>query len=157
MRVLLVEDEPRLAENLAAALREGAGFAVDHGSGIGHLDGRRLLQAGGLVDDRLACVVANRIVGNKDGSGLRANLPCLVRLTVRLRVEHLVVVARRWQQGLSGDGAIECGHLLIREGRGKDGLICLRPPNRLVEMDNRAGLSARGGGVLCDDTGKVCA
>jgi two-component system response regulator PhoP len=29
MRVLLVEDEVRLAENLCAALREGAGFAVD--------------------------------------------------------------------------------------------------------------------------------
>lgn len=30
MRVLIVEDEIRLAENLGAALREGAGFAVDH-------------------------------------------------------------------------------------------------------------------------------
>ena len=30
MRVLLVEDEIRLAENVAAALREGPGFAVDH-------------------------------------------------------------------------------------------------------------------------------
>ncbi len=30
MRVLLVEDEVRLAENLASALREGPGFAVDH-------------------------------------------------------------------------------------------------------------------------------
>jgi DNA-binding response OmpR family regulator len=29
MRVLLVEDESRLAENIAAALREGPGFAVD--------------------------------------------------------------------------------------------------------------------------------
>ena len=29
MRVLVVEDEARLAENLAAALREGPGFAVD--------------------------------------------------------------------------------------------------------------------------------
>ncbi|HEY2861882.1 MAG TPA: response regulator transcription factor [Terracidiphilus sp.] len=29
MRVLLVEDEVRLVENLSAALREGAGFAVD--------------------------------------------------------------------------------------------------------------------------------
>src|SRR5215471_18575450 len=29
MRVLLVEDEVRLAENLATALREGPGFAVD--------------------------------------------------------------------------------------------------------------------------------
>ena len=30
MRVLLVEDEVRLAENIAAALRDGPGFAVDH-------------------------------------------------------------------------------------------------------------------------------
>jgi DNA-binding response OmpR family regulator len=30
MRVLLVEDEIRLAENVALALREGPGFAVDH-------------------------------------------------------------------------------------------------------------------------------
>ena len=29
MRVLVVEDERRLAENLARALREGAGYAVD--------------------------------------------------------------------------------------------------------------------------------
>lgn len=29
MRVLVVEDEPRLAENIARALREGAGYAVD--------------------------------------------------------------------------------------------------------------------------------
>jgi DNA-binding response OmpR family regulator len=30
MRVLLVEDEVRLAENVGAALRDGPGFAVDH-------------------------------------------------------------------------------------------------------------------------------
>jgi DNA-binding response OmpR family regulator len=30
MRVLLIEDEIRLAENIAEALREGPGFAVDH-------------------------------------------------------------------------------------------------------------------------------
>ena len=30
MRILLAEDEMRLAENVAAALREGPGFAVDH-------------------------------------------------------------------------------------------------------------------------------
>src|ERR1700709_300000 len=30
MRVLLVEDEVRLAENVAEALRDGPGFAVDH-------------------------------------------------------------------------------------------------------------------------------
>ncbi len=35
MRVLVVEDEPRLAENVARSLRESAGYAVD----IAH-DGR---------------------------------------------------------------------------------------------------------------------
>lgn len=29
MRILVVEDEPRLAENIAAGMREGAGFAID--------------------------------------------------------------------------------------------------------------------------------
>ena len=40
MRVLVVEDELRLAENLAAALREGPGYAVDtanHGNDALHL------------------------------------------------------------------------------------------------------------------------
>src|SRR5277367_2848354 len=30
MRVLLIEDEVRLAQNIASALRDGPGFAVDH-------------------------------------------------------------------------------------------------------------------------------
>ena len=30
MRVLVVEDEKRLAANIARGLREGAGYAVDH-------------------------------------------------------------------------------------------------------------------------------
>ena len=47
MRVLLVEDERRLAENVAAAIRDGAGFAVDVAedgltgldlAGFGHYD-----------------------------------------------------------------------------------------------------------------------
>ena len=39
MRVLLVEDEARLAENLAAALRDGPGFAVDWAAdGLSALD-----------------------------------------------------------------------------------------------------------------------
>ena len=29
MRVVVIEDEPRLAENIAASLREGSGYAVD--------------------------------------------------------------------------------------------------------------------------------
>jgi hypothetical protein len=42
MRVLLVEDEVRLADNLAAALRDGPGFAVDWAERRG---GRRRLPA----------------------------------------------------------------------------------------------------------------
>jgi DNA-binding response OmpR family regulator len=42
MRVLIVEDELRLAENLASALRESNGFAVDHAQD--GLDGEHLAQ-----------------------------------------------------------------------------------------------------------------
>jgi two-component system response regulator PhoP len=41
MRVLLVEDEIRLAENVAHALRDGPGFAVDHAE-----DGQTALDLG---------------------------------------------------------------------------------------------------------------
>lgn len=44
MRVLIVEDEVRLAENLAAALRENSGLAVDHVDN--GLEGERLGRAG---------------------------------------------------------------------------------------------------------------
>jgi DNA-binding response OmpR family regulator len=45
MRVLIVEDEPRLAENIATAFRDGPGFAVD----ICH-DGEEALLACGAVE-----------------------------------------------------------------------------------------------------------
>lgn len=44
MRVLIVEDELRLAENLARALRESSGFAVDHAQD--GIDGEHLSQDG---------------------------------------------------------------------------------------------------------------
>ena len=44
MRVLIVEDEVRLAENLATALRESAGLAVDHADN--GLEGEQLAQQG---------------------------------------------------------------------------------------------------------------
>ena len=44
MRVLIVEDEHRLAENLATALRESAGLAVDHADN--GLEGEQLAQQG---------------------------------------------------------------------------------------------------------------
>ncbi len=44
MRVLIVEDEVRLAENLAAALRESSGLAVDHADN--GIEGEQLAQQG---------------------------------------------------------------------------------------------------------------
>jgi DNA-binding response OmpR family regulator len=44
MRVLVVEDEPRLAENIGAALREGPGYAVD--IALDGVDGSNLGEAG---------------------------------------------------------------------------------------------------------------
>ena len=44
MRVLIVEDEVRLAENLMAALREGGGFTVDHAAD--GVDGEMLAMQG---------------------------------------------------------------------------------------------------------------
>ncbi len=44
MRVLIVEDETRLAENLAAAFRETSGMAVDHADN--GIDGEQLAQQG---------------------------------------------------------------------------------------------------------------
>ena len=43
MRVLVIEDEPRLAQNIAVAMREGAGYAVDVAND--GLDGIRLLES----------------------------------------------------------------------------------------------------------------
>ncbi len=60
MRVLLVEDEVRLAENLAAALRDGPGFAVDWAA-----DGMEgdSLATGGCYD----LIVLDRMLPKLDG------------------------------------------------------------------------------------------
>jgi DNA-binding response OmpR family regulator len=67
MRVLLVEDEVRLAENLAAALRDGPGFAVDSA-------------ADGLAGDHLAgqrcydLIILDLMLPRLDGLGLLRRL-----------------------------------------------------------------------------------
>lgn len=63
MRVLVIEDETRLAENIAAAMREGPGWAVD----LAHngLDGRNLcLQA------EYDLVVLDLMLPGLDGAGV---------------------------------------------------------------------------------------
>ena len=63
MRVLLVEDEVRLAENVATALREGPGFAVDHaGDGLTGAD----LAGNGCYD----AVILDLMLPGLDGLGI---------------------------------------------------------------------------------------
>jgi DNA-binding response OmpR family regulator len=67
MRVLLVEDEVRLAENLAAALRDGPGFAVDWAAdGEAGDDYAR----GGVYD----LVILDLMLPRLDGAGLLRRL-----------------------------------------------------------------------------------
>jgi two-component system response regulator PhoP len=62
MRILVVEDEPRLAENIVAALRE-AGFAVDHAA-----DGADGLQL--AEQDLFDLVVLDLMLPGMDGESL---------------------------------------------------------------------------------------
>lgn len=89
MRVLIVEDEARLAENLAAALRDGGGFAVDHAAD--GVEGELLAQQG-CYD----VVILDLMLPGKSGQtvlrNLRANrdaTPVLV-LTAREGAESVV-------------------------------------------------------------------
>jgi two-component system response regulator PhoP len=67
MRVLVVEDEKRLAENIAAALREGPGFAVD----VCH-DGEEARLACDAVDYDL--VILDLMLPKRHGSKVLAGL-----------------------------------------------------------------------------------
>ena len=67
MRILVVEDEVRLAENIVRGLREGASFAVDHAAD-GH-EGEQLARAG--VYD---LVILDLMLPGQSGLALLANL-----------------------------------------------------------------------------------
>src|ERR1039457_7582059 len=89
MRVLVVEDEKRLAANIARGLREGAGYAVDHAA-----DGEEaLFMAGSLEYDLIMLdLMLPRIGGLDVVKKLRANgkvTPVLI-LTARDERESVV-------------------------------------------------------------------
>jgi DNA-binding response OmpR family regulator len=89
MRVLVVEDEKRLAANIARGLREGAGYAVDHAA-----DGEEALFMAGSVEYDLIILdlMLPRIGGLDVVKKLRANgkvTPVLI-LTARDERESVV-------------------------------------------------------------------
>jgi DNA-binding response OmpR family regulator len=89
MRVLLVEDELRLAENVASALRDGPGFAVDHAE-----DGLTALDlAGNLCYD---LIILDLMLPSADGVTVlrrlrsRANNTAVLVLTARSERESVI-------------------------------------------------------------------
>ena len=117
------------AGNLKLGGAKGCGgVRVAHGS--------ELAKADGLIDNGLAGVLANRVVGDEAGRRLRAcSLPCLVLQTVGLSIEPLVVPGDAGQQGRTGDGAFQGGSAALREGGSVGGLIGLRAADGFVEGD----------------------
>lgn len=82
MRVLIVEDEIRLAENLGAALREGAGFAVDHAKD--GIEGEHL-----ALNDHYDAIILDLMLPGQDGMSMlrhirgRENMTPVLILTAR--------------------------------------------------------------------------
>jgi DNA-binding response OmpR family regulator len=150
MRVLLVEDEVRLAENLSAALREGPGFAVDWAAdGEAGDDFAR----GGVYD----LVILDLMLPRLDGAGL------LRRLRARKDATPvLILTAKEGKQAiieLLNAGAddylakpFDLGELmarakaLIRRGKGAS-----HPMLRALDVElNTLEQTVRRGGTLVD-------
>lgn len=89
MRVLIVEDEVRLAENLSAALREGAGFAVDHAKD--GIEGEHL-----ALNDYYDAIVLDLMLPGQDGMSMlrhirdRRNMTPVLILTAREGTDSII-------------------------------------------------------------------
>ena len=150
MRVLLVEDEVRLADNLAAALRDGPGFAVDWA-----VDG----EAGDAAARNLCydLVILDLMLPKLDGQGL------LRRMRARMDATPvLILTAKEGKEAiiqLLNAGAddylakpfdlgelIARGKALIRRGKG-----AAHPTLRALDIElNSLEQTVRRGGTLID-------
>lgn len=89
MRVLLIEDETRLAENIAEALREGPGFAVDHAEdGATALD----LAGNGCYDLVILDLMLPRVDGATVLQRMRARGDATAVLVLTARAERKSVI-----------------------------------------------------------------
>jgi DNA-binding response OmpR family regulator len=89
VRVLIVEDEVRLAENLGEALREGAGFAIDHaGDGI---EGEHL-----ALNGHYDAIILDLMLPGQDGMSMlrhmrdRKNMTPVLILTAREGTDSII-------------------------------------------------------------------
>jgi DNA-binding response OmpR family regulator len=89
LRVLIVEDELRLAENLGAALREGAGFAVDHAKD--GIEGEHL-----ALNDHYDAIILDLMLPGQDGMSMlrhirnRKNTTPVLILTAREGTDSII-------------------------------------------------------------------
>lgn len=89
MRILIVEDELRLAENLGAALLEGAGFAVDHATD--GVEGEHL-----ALNDHYDAIILDLMLPGRDGLSLlrhirdRKNMTPVLVLTAREGTDSII-------------------------------------------------------------------
>jgi DNA-binding response OmpR family regulator len=148
MRVLIIEDEPRLAENIARSLRESAGYAVD----IAHDGQEGLFMAESseydvvLLDLMLPQMDGMQLLGSIRGAGQRT--PVLV-VTARDDKESIVALLNAGADDYLTK-PFDLGELLartkalIRRGKGQSspvlsiGDLELNTVNRSVRRGNRS-------------------
>ena len=110
------------------------------GEGIGTSDGGDLLEADGLIDDGLAGVFVDGVVGDEAGGGGddggvgggddASELG-------GLGVEILVVIDGGGQEGCAGDGAVDTGDTAGSVGCGEGGLVGTGAGDSFVEGDGQ--------------------
>src|ERR1700727_847091 len=93
-------------------------------------------QPDSFINRGLTDVFVNRIVRDKDRGELCPALDDLMGLSVRLRIEHLVVIHDRGQQSSSAKVTIDGRGCLRRQRPGEGWLILLCPVNRFRKRDN---------------------